>query len=130
VNARYVPAEEQLVLELFVGDAVRSRDFYAALGFEVVRDSGTFVVLAWDGHLLLLDQRTGLRPAPSPVANVRVLVPDVDAAWERVKALALRIVVPIADRAYGLRDFTVADPDGFGVRFASRIGGDKREAGT
>jgi hypothetical protein len=29
------------------------------------------------------------------------------------------IVVPVADRSYGLRDFTIADPDGFGVRFAS-----------
>lgn len=29
------------------------------------------------------------------------------------------IIVPIADRYYGLRDFLIADPDGFGVRFAS-----------
>jgi hypothetical protein len=27
----------------------------------------------------------------------------------------------VADRDYGLRDFTVLDPDGFGLRFASRL---------
>jgi NAD(P)H-dependent FMN reductase len=31
------------------------------------------------------------------------------------------VVSPIADRYYGLRDFTIADPDGFGVRFASTL---------
>jgi len=29
--------------------------------------------------------------------------------------------VPLGDRYYGLRDFTLADPDGFGVRFASML---------
>jgi hypothetical protein len=31
------------------------------------------------------------------------------------------VLAPIADRDYGLRDFTIADPDGFGVRFGTRI---------
>jgi hypothetical protein len=30
-------------------------------------------------------------------------------------------VTAIGDRYYGLRDFTIADPDGFGVRFASPL---------
>jgi hypothetical protein len=36
-----------------------------------------------------------------------------------VQAAGVPVVVPIGDRGYGLRDFTVADPDGFGIRFAS-----------
>jgi uncharacterized glyoxalase superfamily protein PhnB len=47
------------------------------------------------------------------------MVPDVDACWARVQKLAAEIVLPIADRYYRLRDFTIADPDGFGIRFAS-----------
>jgi hypothetical protein len=35
--------------------------------------------------------------------------------------IGARVVVPIADRYYGLRDFIVVDPDGFGVRFASTL---------
>ncbi len=33
--------------------------------------------------------------------------------------IGARIVAPIADRYYGLCDFTIADADGFGVRFVS-----------
>jgi len=49
------------------------------------------------------------------------MVPDVDAMWRRVRALRVPVATPIADRHYGQRDFTVRDPDGFGIRFATRI---------
>ena len=32
-----------------------------------------------------------------------------------------RVIKPIADRYYGLRDFTIADPDGFGLRFGTSL---------
>jgi uncharacterized glyoxalase superfamily protein PhnB len=35
--------------------------------------------------------------------------------------MGARIIVPIADRYYGLRDFIIADPNGFGVRFATAL---------
>jgi uncharacterized glyoxalase superfamily protein PhnB len=50
------------------------------------------------------------------------MVADVDACWRRANEIGARVVTPIADRYYGLRDFTIADPDGFGVRFASPRG--------
>jgi hypothetical protein len=31
------------------------------------------------------------------------------------------VLAPIGDRDYGLRDFTILDPDGFGQRFASLL---------
>jgi uncharacterized glyoxalase superfamily protein PhnB len=51
------------------------------------------------------------------------MVPDVDECWKRANELGARIISPVADRYYGLRDFTIADPDGFGVRFASLLPG-------
>ena len=48
------------------------------------------------------------------------MVPDVERLWQQVNEMGLPIVAPIADRPYGLRDFTLADPDGFGVRFGTR----------
>jgi uncharacterized glyoxalase superfamily protein PhnB len=51
------------------------------------------------------------------------MVSDVDEYWKRVNEMGARIIVPLADRYYGLRDFTIADPDGFGVRFASVLRG-------
>ena len=44
---------------------------------------------------------------------------DVDRLWLVAREMGARVVSPIGDRSYGLRDFTIADPDGFGLRFAS-----------
>jgi catechol 2,3-dioxygenase-like lactoylglutathione lyase family enzyme len=107
----------------------RSVEFYRRLGFDLLRDAGDFVELTWEDHRLYLAEATAFRDvdvepgaAPSfPTANVRVMVPDVDRCWQLANAMGARVVVPIGDRHYGLRDFTIADPDGFGIRFASRL---------
>jgi hypothetical protein len=39
----------------------------------------------------------------------------------RVRKRWALVLAPIANRDYGLRDFTILDLDGFGVRFASRL---------
>jgi|SRR5436305_9001965 len=118
----YVDPTEQLVAEIFVRDIRRSRAFYERLGFDVLADRGSFVELAWEGHQLFLDERPDLPPPPAyPRANVRVMVADVDAFWRRARDAGAPVLAPIGDRFYGLRDFTVLDPDGLGVRFASRL---------
>jgi catechol 2,3-dioxygenase-like lactoylglutathione lyase family enzyme len=125
--SRYVDPTEQLVTEIVVRDIRRSVDFYRRLGFELLRDGGDFVELTWEDHRLYLAELSAFReaadttltPPPFPVANVRVMVPKVDEHWKLVNEVGARIIIPIADRYYGLRDFTIADPDGFGVRFAS-----------
>lgn len=121
---RYVDPTEQLVTEIFVRDIKVSTAFYRRLGFEVARDDGDFVELTWEGHLLFLDERPDMGPVPDTVqANVRVMVPDVDRYWELAQEMGARILAPIADKSYGLRDFAIADPDGFAVRFATRLQG-------
>ncbi len=118
----YVDPTEQLVVEIFVRDARRARAFYECLGFEVLEDRGSFVVLAWEGHRLFLDERPDLPPPPQhPQANVRVMVADVDGVWERAREAGADVLAPIEDRDYGLRDFTILDPDRFGVRFGTRF---------
>ena len=91
---------------------------------------GDFVALTWEDHRLYLaelsayhlDSGTELPLPPAfPMANLRVMVPDVDQCWRRANDLGARIITAIDDRYCGLRDFIVADPDGFGVRFASRL---------
>ena len=126
--SRYVDPTEQLVTEIMVSDIKRSTEFYRRLGFALLRDGGGFVELTWEEHQLFLDERSAgpegdqaamAAPQQFPPANIRVMVPNVDDYWRLAQDLGARIVVPIADRSYGLRDFTIADPDGFGVRFAS-----------
>ena len=60
-------------------------------------------------------------PPDFPPANIRVMVPNVDDIWKLAVEIGAAIVNPIEDRRYGLRDFTIADPDGFGVRFGTRL---------
>jgi catechol 2,3-dioxygenase-like lactoylglutathione lyase family enzyme len=127
---KYVDSTEQLVTEIVVRDIKRSVHFYRHLGFELLRDDGDFVELSWEDHRLFLVQLSTnceteyskLSASPHfPVANVRVMVPQVDKHWKMVNEIGAEIVVPIADRHYGLRDFTIVDPDGFGIRFASML---------
>jgi catechol 2,3-dioxygenase-like lactoylglutathione lyase family enzyme len=113
---------EQLILEVYVRDIAASTRFYQQLGFVVHRDAGTFVELRWDRALLYLEQVAEALEPPAPmVGNVRMLVPDVDRYWALAQQLGARVIRPIADRDYGLRDFTIAGPDGVGLRFASRL---------
>ena len=130
--SRYVDPTEQLVTEIVVRDIGRSVEFYGRLGFELLRDGGDFVELSWEDHRFFLAELSAFRdargaapatPPPFPVANVRVMVPNVDEYWKLVNEVGAQIIVPVADRYYGLRDFTIADPDGFGVRFASVLQG-------
>ena len=119
---RYVDPTEQLVTEIFVRDIGKSTAFYRRLGFEVLRDDGDFVELTWEGHRLFLDERADMGPVPdAPQANVRVMVRDVDRYWDLVAEMGARVLAPIEDKYYGLRDFAIADPDGFAVRFATRL---------
>ena len=50
------------------------------------------------------------------------MVEDVDAMWQKANQLGLKVGNPIADRFYGLRDFLLVDPAGFGLRFAQALG--------
>jgi hypothetical protein len=50
----------------------------------------------------------------------------LDHSWRLANELGARVIIPIAHRYCGLRDFTIADPNGFGIRFASLLPGRTR----
>ena len=110
---------DQLVVELFVADLARSLAFYTALGFVLERRDDHFAALRFERREFFLDERPDLPTTNGPLRmNVRVLTNDVDRMWELTQQLGLPVWQPIGNRYYGLRDFTVRDPDGFGLRFA------------
>jgi catechol 2,3-dioxygenase-like lactoylglutathione lyase family enzyme len=118
----YVDANHQLVIEVYVRDLTRSISFYEGFGFKVGRREEHFAQLSWDGHDFFLDEQSGLpQTAGLPQVNVRVLVPDVDIYWNRALEMGVKIISPVGDRSYGLRDFIISDPDGFGLRFATPL---------
>jgi catechol 2,3-dioxygenase-like lactoylglutathione lyase family enzyme len=113
-----------------VRDLKRSVAFYRSLGFVLLRDGGDFAELTWEDHRLFLAEISAFQggealqpsqPARFPVANVRVMVPNVDDCWKMARDVGAPVIIPIGDRYYGLRDFTIADPDRFGIRFASPL---------
>ncbi len=118
----YVPATEQLVVEVYARDLARSLAFYQALGFELLSAKPDFAVLAWENQRFFLEARPDLpAPAGHPQANMRIMVTEVDRYWQIAQQIGATVIKPIADRDYGLRDFTIADPDGFGLRFGTRL---------
>jgi catechol 2,3-dioxygenase-like lactoylglutathione lyase family enzyme len=110
-----------LVVEIEVRNLARSLDFYRALGFEVARVDDGFASLRWHHAWLFLNRGAGGGGHPASTTNLRILVADVDAAWEAAQALGAVVDAPVGDRGYGLRDFTIRDPDGFALRFAAPV---------
>ncbi len=120
----YVPADEQLVVEIYVRDLRLSLAFYQKLGFKLLRQEPAFAELAWEDSRLMLEEFKQMpSPPPFPMANIRIMVPNVDDYRELAKEMGARIFREIGDRYYGLRDFTLVGPDGIGIRFATELPG-------
>jgi len=117
----YVPASDQLIVEIYVRDLKYSISFYERLGFKLAREEKGFAELRWEDSLLFLEEFKQMPPPPFPVANIRVMVPDVDEHWALAKRMGARIFKEIGDRYYGLRDFTMVGPDGVAIRFATTL---------
>lgn len=130
-----------LVPELDVADLAASLRVYRdVFGFEVLaeRPDESFVYLAiGPAHLMLQEaggpgRRFRTAPLERPYGrgiNLQINVPDVIAAHERIKCMASEIVVPLEDRWYRQSDielrnrqFVVADPDGYLLRFYQTLG--------
>jgi len=114
--------------EFFVRDVAASVAFYQQIGFAALRHDPEFAVVGLgDAHVLLADERLaggqlrGASASRGAGVNIRIMVEDVDAMYGLAKAAGAPIVHDIADRSYGLRDFIMADPDGFMLRFASPV---------
>lgn len=122
-DASGVPGGEgfaQGVVEIVGPDIERAIAFYLSLGFELLRRTGGFAVVHWHGQRLFLAENPGAPTTPR-WTNLRIMVDDVDALWQRVTALGIVPVHAIGNRFYGLRDFTLADPSGFEIRFAQAL---------
>lgn len=127
------------LVELFVADVERSVAFYEALGFERRRQRGDWVQLTRGGSLLVLQGDAHAvagghyfspyidrRPRGVGV-EVVVEVDDIDALHAAARAHGIEIVRPLQLRRWQAWDFRVADPDGYFIRFTSRLGGHDAE---
>jgi catechol 2,3-dioxygenase-like lactoylglutathione lyase family enzyme len=120
--AGYVSPAEQLVVALYVQDIGEAVSFYEGLGFAVIRNEGTFVELRWGEAALFLVETQGTAPSlPRRFGDLRIMVPNVDHYWKLARQQGLKIIRPLEDRNYGLRDFIISGPGGLAIRFATRL---------
>ena len=54
--------------------------------------------------------------------EVFVILDDVDAYFEEVRAAGAEFIFEVGDRPYGMRDFMVGDPDGNRISFGTPTG--------
>ncbi len=125
-----------ITVEMFVPDVEASVRFYTGkLGFTKIRmergelageERATFAIAALGSAVILfahesLAEWLNLPLGPPAAISVRIMVPDVDAMFQRARDNGVAIVADISDRHYGLRDFSIRDANGFHLRFASPL---------
>jgi catechol 2,3-dioxygenase-like lactoylglutathione lyase family enzyme len=121
-----------LRLELFVEHLEESIEFYhRALGFEpVAQREGGYTVLRRDAVQLDLQPQDHLsdghpaKPGPRERVGLGIEivleVDDVEAAYRQVQTMDVELERPLGQRAWGLVDFRLLDPDGRYVRVTAR----------
>jgi catechol 2,3-dioxygenase-like lactoylglutathione lyase family enzyme len=131
----------RLIPELDVADLDKSLAFYVGgIGFKILyeRPEERFAFLDFEGAQLMLEEakgpgrrvRTALLERPfGRGVNFQIAVADVDALHERVRQAGVDPIIPMEIRWYrrddaelGNKQFWVADPDGYVLRFFSDLG--------
>ena len=129
------PQFKKLTPNLIVENVERSLAFYVGvLGFSqgfTVPDTSPLVfasVVSGDVEVFFNDKATAVKEYPSFAAapigltgTMYIETTGVDAWHERLKS-RVRIVVPPVTQFYGAREFAFADPDGYVITFAERVG--------
>jgi catechol 2,3-dioxygenase-like lactoylglutathione lyase family enzyme len=121
-GCRAVIACERYHAVLPVADIAASIDFYTSkLGFSLDFTQGepaTFAAISFgeNAQLFLITATTG-----TGKSGLYFVVSDANAMLARCSAAGARIVEPIGDRQYELRDFSIEDVDGYILTFGHRL---------
>jgi len=128
-----MPHFKKLTPNLLVSNVERSLAFYVdTLGFErgmTVPDASPFAFAAVTSgavEIFFNDAAGAVKEYPGfagkPIGATGTLfieVEGVDALHDRL-APKVKIVMPIVTQFYGMREFAIADPDGYVITFAER----------
>jgi uncharacterized glyoxalase superfamily protein PhnB len=125
---------QKLTPNLLVASVERSLAFYTdILGFSqgmTVPDASPYVfasVTAGPVEIFFNDAKTAVAEYPlfdardiGATATLFIEVDGVDALHDRLKD-RVTIVMPLVTQFYGMREFAIADPDGYVLTFAQRM---------
>ncbi len=105
-----------------VTDIEAAVTFYEKAGFDVRRwDGGGFAFVSFEDESVFdLDPWDGTLDVTSNKAGCMLMVPDAN-AWHVRLSMAGLPVTDIADQPWGVREFTLTDPDGNYIRIGHGI---------
>jgi catechol 2,3-dioxygenase-like lactoylglutathione lyase family enzyme len=102
-----------------------SRDFYTrVLNFGVTFENEFYLLMHTPGHqaevAFLLPDHASQQPLFQPAFAGKgifftIEVTDVDAEYNRIKALGVPIAIALRDEPWGDRHFAIVDPNGVGI---------------
>jgi len=132
-----MPQFSKLTPNLLVANVERSLSFYIdVLGFErgmTVPEQSPFVFAAVTSgaiEVFFNDAATAVKEYPAfagkPLGATGTMFIElegsgtIDALHDRIKSRAT-ITMPIVTQFYGMREFAIADPDGYVITFAQRV---------
>jgi catechol 2,3-dioxygenase-like lactoylglutathione lyase family enzyme len=130
------PRFKKLTPNLLVADVARSLSFYTdVLGFTrgmTVPDEAPFVfasVVSDSVEIFFNEKQTATREFPMLAAHpigtsgtmyLEVASGTIERLHEQLKPVA-RIVMPFVTQWYGVKEFAIADPDGYLITLAERV---------
>ena len=131
----------KLTPNLIVDSVERSLAFYEnVLGFTrgfTVPDASPFVfgsVASGGIEIFFNEKNTAVKEYPAfagrPIGctgTMFIEMTGVDALHERL-APQVKIVMPLVTQFYGMKEFAIADPDGYVITFAERVAADPASA--
>jgi uncharacterized glyoxalase superfamily protein PhnB len=129
-----MPHFNKLTPNLLVANVERSLAFYVdVLGFDrgmtvpeqspLVFASGTSgsIEIFFNDAATAVAEYPGFAGKPlGATATMFIEVDGVDALHDRIKG-RVTIVMPLVTQFYGMREFAIADPDGYVITFAQRV---------
>lgn len=120
-----MPAILQNHYVLAVHDKVQSSRFFIDLGFKVVLEPAGWVFLEKDNCIVMLGEcRDAMRPSElgdhSYFGYLRV--DDVDSYYLELQAKGVKILSPVADKPWGMREFGVKTPEGHRLMIGQWVG--------
>ena len=109
-----------------------TRKFYTeTFGFRLTFDSDWFILLHTPDQSSSIGFLTPNHPSQAPIFQsafqgkgvfITIEVENVDAEYERIKAMNIPIEVDLRDEPWGDRHFAVVDPNGIGVDVVTHNG--------
>src|SRR5256714_13881308 len=111
---------EQVSPTFHVADMRRALSFFESLGFRCtfkvdddLHPEIPYAIVERDQVEIHLQLRGGA----AGTSSCYIAVDDADSVWAEVQRAGVRVTRPIENSGYGMRDFTIADPDGNNLGF-------------